>query len=620
MNLISGLHNIYWREPLWLLLFFQPFIFILLKKITERNNLSLYADKKLLPWVVFPKYNVFENVLFRKNTIYLSAWLLFSIAVAGPRTPLTQVDKEHFFGVNIMLVTDLSRSMKATDIAPNRLRRAKIEIYELLNKAKDHRIGLTVFSARPHLFIPLTSDHSAFKTYLESLEKLNFPTLGSAPIAAIEFAQKELIKAKGKSVIILLTDGDFPDVTSAQLDKLKHANIPLYVLGIGTVEGEAVQLRDGSWLRYNQQPVISRMNEDNLRKLSNQLNGSYSPVYDDDFDWQTLYQNNIARLSSVKNVHGEQRILWRELFPYFLIPSLILFFISLTSYQFKIISKFVLLTSFTLSLVIIPQRDANAIEFAQTAEQSAYRAYKKGDYSQAEKLYQNISGYLSYQGQGNSLYKMGHYDEAIQQFVVAALNARNNTERANSLYNLANSYFRTGNFTMAIATYQDVLRYQPKNKACLLNIKTSEALKKNIEARIKAREEIISSVRQGSGPRSASVAEGTEIGENTSVSTGDSTNKLDHDIPLPKIPDLNEDAVKKLLLSGLNNISFADQGEASNNNQRTENENINLLKAQQQANALTDTQHLLWKRLFEIEEGFPAPVKKPHLLPGLKPW
>jgi len=623
MNLISEFHHVYWREPLWLLLFFQPFIFILLKKIVERNNLLLFADKNLQPWVVFPKYHAFKNILLSKNTIYLSAWLLFSIAVAGPRTPLTQIDKKHYFGVNIMLVADLSRSMKATDISPNRLRRAKIEIFELLEKAKDHRIGLTVFSARPHLFIPLTSDHDAFKIYLESLEKLDFPTLGSDPVAAIEFAQKELIKTKGKSVIIMLTDGDFPAVTPAQLDKLKRANIPLYILGIGTVEGEAVQLKDGSWLKYNQQPVVSRMNENNLRKLSSQLKGIYSSVYDDDLDWQTIYQNNIARLGSVKNIHDEQRILWRELFPYFLIPSLILFLISLSPYQFKIVTKFILLTSFSLSLVITPGKDANAIEFGQTAEQSAYRAYKKGTYSQAEKLYQKMTGYPSYQGQGNSLYKMGHYNEAIQQFVVAALNARNNSERANSLYNLANSYFRTGNFTMAISTYQDVLRYQPDNKACLQNMKTSEVLKKNIEARIKAKEKIISSSRSGSGPRSASVAEGTEIGENTSVSTGDSTNKLDNDIPLPKIPNLSEDAVKKLLLSGLNNISFADvdSRKSSNNNfQQTENENINLLKAQQQANALDDTQYLLWKRLFEIEEGFPAPVKKPHLLPDLKPW
>ncbi len=621
MNLLPALHDVYWREPLWLLLIFQPFIFALLKKLSEKNNSSKYADKKLQPWVVFPKHRVLKNILFSKNTLYLSAWLLFAIALAGPRTPLTQTDREELYGVNIMLVVDLSRSMRATDITPNRLRRSKIEIFELLSKANNHRIGLTVFSARPHLFIPLTSDHIAFTSYLDALEKLSFPTLGTNPVSAIELAQKELLKIKGKSAIILLTDGDFPDVSAAQIKSLKRSKIPLYILGVGTVEGEAVQLKDGSWLKYNQMPVISRMNEGNLRKLSNELNGAYTPVYDDGRDWKSLYDDNISQLSSVKSVAANQHILWRELFPYFLIPSLILFLISLNTYQLKVTTKFTLFITFTFLFIFIPDKEALATEFGQSELQAAYQAYINKNYSQAIKHYQNVSGYISYQGQGNSSYKMGDYNEAIQQFVIAALNARNITERANSLYNLANSYFRTGNFTLAISTYQDVLRYQPKNKACIKNIKTSRILKKNIEDRIKAREKLFTSTRSGSGPRSASTAKGTEIGENTSISLGESTNNLNDNIPLPIIPNLTEDAVKKLLLSGLKNISFAATDLKNEKNiQFNKNLNINLLRAQQQTNALNDKQYLLWNRLFEIEEGFPAPVLKPHTLSDLQPW
>ena len=621
MDLLSALHNVYWREPLWLLLTLQPLIFALLKKLTKKNNSSRYADKKLQPWVIFPKYRIFNKILFSKNTLYLSAWLLFAIALAGPRIPLTQTDREQLYGVNLMLVVDLSRSMRATDITPNRLRRSKIEIFELLSKAKNHRIGLIVFSARPHLFIPLTSDHRAFTSYLDSLEKLSFPTLGTNPVSAIELAQKELVKAKGKSAIILLTDGDFPDVSAAQIKTLKRSKIPLYILGVATVEGEAVQLKDGSWLKYKQMPVISRMNEVNLRKLSKQLNGAYSPVYDDDSDWKSLYNNNIAQLSSIKNVTANQNILWRELFPYFIVPSLILFLISLNTYQLKVTTKSALFITFTFLFIFTPDKEALATEFGQSELQAAYQAYINKNYSQAIKHYQNVSGYISYQGQGNSLYKMGDYNEAIQQFVIAALNARNITERANALYNLANSYFRTGNFTLAISTYQDVLRYQPKNKACMKNIETSMILKKNIEDRIRAREKLFTSTRSGSGPRSASTASGTEIGENTSVSLGESTDKLNENIPLPTIPNLTDDAVKKLLLSGLNNISFAATNlKKGKNIQFNQNLNINLLKVQQQTNALNDQQYLLWKRLFEIEEGFPAPVLKPHTLADLQPW
>ena len=92
--------------------------------------------------------------------------------------------------------------------------------------------------------------------------------------------------------------------------------------------------------------------------------------------------------------------------------------------------------------------------------------------------------YYSYFGQASSLYKIGHYQEAIQLFTFATLNAETDTQRAYALYNLANSHFRTGNFSSAIKTYQDVLRYQPNNKACLQNMETSQTLLANIKQRL----------------------------------------------------------------------------------------------------------------------------------------
>jgi Ca-activated chloride channel family protein len=624
MNSLSYLQNIYWREPLWLLLVFQPVIIILLKKIIKKNNISLYAEKKLQPWLVFPTRYTLTKQIFSKNSAYLFAWLLFSLALAGPRIPLSQVDKEKLFGVNIMLVVDLSQSMKAMDILPNRLRRAEIEIYDFLDRAQQHRVGITVFSARPHLLTPLTSDHLALKTYLKSLANLSFPTRGSDPVAAILFAQKELLKTKGKSAIILITDGDFVSVNNRQIDKLKQANVPLYILGVGTPEGEAVQEKDGSWLKYNQRPVISRMNVNNLRQLSNQLKGKYSPVYDDDTDWKILYAQGISRLNTLTKIDDKQRIIWNELFSYFLFPSLFLFWFSLSAYRLKYYKNFTQLTLVSIFILAVPENDANAIEIGQTTEQAAYRAYFKGNYAKAEKLYKNIVGnraYYGYLGQADSLYKMGHYQKAIRQYTVAILNAQDDRQRAKALYNLANSYFRTGSFSSAINAYQDVLRYQPGNKACLYNINISQVIKKNIERRLKEKEKIIALSRQGRGPRSASIADGTEINENTAISIGGNDNILKEEIPLPKLPDISDDIVKKLILSGLKNIEFAKQGSVSLQQLKYENsKTYDLIKAQHQLNAISSSQHLLWKRLFEMEEGFPAPVATPRILPGVEPW
>ncbi|MDH5370578.1 MAG: VWA domain-containing protein, partial [Gammaproteobacteria bacterium] len=253
MNSFFYLQDIYWREPLWLLLALQPILILLVKTFARKNNIILYAEKKLHPWVLVHTKYLFKKQIFNKNAIYLLAWLLFSIALSGPRTALTQHDNKHLSGVNIMLLVDHSRSMRATDITPSRLQRVKIEIDELLDITQGNRIGITVFSARPHLYVPLTTDHAAVRSYLKSLDNLRFPTIGSDYVSAILFAQNELKQLKGKSAIILITDGDLTSATNSQIDTFKEANIPLYILGVGSIEGEAIQLLNGEWLKYNQQ-------------------------------------------------------------------------------------------------------------------------------------------------------------------------------------------------------------------------------------------------------------------------------------------------------------------------------------------------------------------------------
>ena len=637
MNIFYSLQNIYWREPLFLLLAMQPFVIFLLKQIVRKNNNALFAEKKLQPWVILNKSTTLKNQLFSKNTLYVLAWILFALALSGPRLPIQQADKSPILGANIMFVVDLSPSMQATDIVPNRLRRAKLEIFEFLQSAQHHRIGITVFSARPHLYVPLTSDYSILKTYLNSLDDLTLPTLGSDPVSAILLAKKELSQAKGKSAIILITDGNFSEIKNmvgfSQLDQLIKDNIPLYILGMGTVEGEAVPLKDGTWLKHEQQAVVSKMNEKHLQQLANRLNGKYSPVYDDANDWNTLYQKGLAQHKDAVKINSKQRILWQELYHYFLFPALILFFFSLSHFRLSN-TKNIASVIFILLATTIPDKNVLASDVFSTAvfslallpsdDRAAYNAYKNRQYEKSELLYKTLSGYRSYLGQGNSLYKQGHYQDAIQQFTFAVVNAQNDDQRVTALYNLANCYFRTGKFTTAITTYEDVLRYQPNHKAGIANLQTSKVLQKHLEQRIKE-DAWVTAVQQGRGPRSATVADGSEINDNTSVSLSGSESKPTNPIPLPELPDINEDDLNKLLSIGLKNIKLVKDNEQTKfsqqkNTQQEESSSISLIRAQQKTNAITDSQALLWKRVFEIEEGFPAPVEKPRHLPEVKPW
>ncbi|MCW9032069.1 MAG: VWA domain-containing protein [Gammaproteobacteria bacterium] len=640
MSFIYNFQDIYWREPLWLILALQPFIILVVKNSIKGNNFSLYAEKKLQPWVVMPM-RIKSSIFFNKNTAYVWAWIFFAIALSGPRTPISQTDKEQLFAANIMLVVDLSPSMQATDIIPNRIRRAKIEIYEFLqmlgndNKAGNHRVGITVFSARSHVYVPLTSDHTVLKTYLESLDTLELPTKGSDPVAAILLAKKELSQREGKSAIVLITDGNFSEnknlKNKQQFAQLTAADTPLYILGIGTVEGEAVQLKNGSWLKHNGQAVISKMDEDHLRQFARQLGGKYTPVYDDDSDWETLYAEGLSQHRHVINMSNKQQVVWDNHFIYFLFPALLLFWLSLSPYSIRYIKD---MGVFVLAIAIfgfIPNNKVmafdlnNLVEFSQKSEQAAFRAYQKENYKQADILYQTVPGYRGHFGQGNSLYKMGYYQKAIQQFTLAVLNSDTDSQRADALYNLANSYFHSGAFTLAITSYNDVLRYRSNDKAALYNKNISQVLNKNLQRRLREREKIISSARPGRGAQTSAIADGVEISENSSVSMDGSENNSETEIPLPDLPDINEDKLRKLIALGLKNIKLAKQGDDSlpflaGQYGSFSTANSDLFQLQQKLYAMPDSNHLLWKRLFEIEEGFPAPLETPRTLPGVNPW
>jgi len=341
-------HVLSWREPLWLLLVFLPVSSWLFSSLIQRKQ-SAYADAHLMPWLVSHQSRKIWQRLFSKNSAYIMAWVLFGIAAAGPRLPLELATQEQTTDMDIMLVVDVSRSMHVTDISPSRLRRAQIEIEEFLERAISSRVGVIIFAARPHLLAPLTSDHAALRFYLRALDTLVLPTHGSEPVTALMLAHKELAKSTNPTAIIMLSDGDFTTIPDSSMTTLKQANIPLYVLGLGNVEGEAIPLDNGEWLQHESRPVISRLNEEILRKIANFNGGknasnnhnNYSPALDDDSDWRQLYDEGIASLSTgPEDINDDHNVIWQELYHWPLFSALILLWLSLTPYGFRLHSRF----------------------------------------------------------------------------------------------------------------------------------------------------------------------------------------------------------------------------------------------------------------------------------------
>lgn len=600
--------TLYWREPLWLLLALLPCLVLWLRARKRHRQTARYADPALQPWVVLHAREGILTRLFSKDSAFLAAWLLLAVAAAGPRLPLEFLGEQATPTTDLMLVVDISRSMAAIDLKPNRLRRAQIELEELLERAQGHRIGIIVYAARAHLYVPPTSDHDALRFYLASLDELTPPTQGSRPDEALALAYQALRDTPGKAAVILVTDGDFALPEKNAVKTFVRNDLPIYILGTGTVEGDAIPLPTGEWLTDDGRAVISRLDDTVLRELANATGGAYSPVRDDDDDWTTLYDNGIAkRFATTSQDLDDTHTVWRELYAWPLLPGFVLLWYALLPFRLPRGSAPTLLAPVVVFALLYPHPPAQAEETAR----QAYERYSQGDYAAALTAYKNLSGHAARLGEGINRYRLEDYAGAVRQFQQAMLEADTDAERGTALFNLGNSYFQLGDYAAAVVVYEDSLLYRPAHTASRHNLNFSQALQQAVEERLQRAGE---TSRAGSGPQRAAPSESLAVSGDASLALDDDTPP---EAPLPEMPEA-ADAMEALIARGLAHVRLA--AEASMQESTAKRRPADVALAQQQMEALQDTQALLWKRLFEMEEGFAAPLDAPRDMPGMAPW
>ncbi|MDT8385030.1 MAG: VWA domain-containing protein [Gammaproteobacteria bacterium] len=622
-----------WREPLWGLLALLPIVAVLAGQRLRDSH--AYAAEHLQPWVSYRPRRGFLAALLSKNTAYGLAWLLIAIALAGPRLAIDSTGHAPRSDIDIMLVVDVSRSMQAMDIAPSRLRRATIEIEELLQRATGTRIGIIVFAARPHLFVPLSSDPAALRHYLQSLDSLQLPTHGSEPIAALAMAQRELDHNATPSAIVLISDGDFPELDTAKLPAaVESSAIPVYGLGLASPEGESIALAGGGWLQHEGRSVISRLNEEHFQHLLN--DGSrYSLATDDDADWQKLYDQGIATLARKAQQKADAEIVWDELFVWPLSAALLLLWLALVPFGPVVRRRpqqTVTTSLLSVAMVIIavglfgqhtaaaaaPTDAAGRLDIARELDRSqAFQTYRNGDYASAALLYKAIPGYAARLGEGVCYYRLKDYKAAIRQFSLAVLAADEDRERATALFNLGNAQFQAGDYDQATSIYSDALRYNPALDKVRHNLTLSHALQQAVEAQLNNANRFS---RSGAGPQLAPSDETMENNQGGGLALDQDEDLQADDLPLPEPANLSDAGLAMLIDRGLQHIRLAAAPAASAEREALTRSRLSVISARLLMSRLDDPQTEMWQRLFEMEEGFPAPLAEPRDIPGVSPW
>jgi len=277
-----------WQEIsyLWLLVIIPILIaatFFIKHRLQKK--ISTYFSENLLEQLYVGPSKWIRNFRFIFGILGLT---LVIIALAGPKIG-TEVREVQRKGVDVMIALDVSLSMKAEDVSPNRLDKAKYEINRLLDRLKGDRVGLIVFTGEAWLQSPMTMDYSALRLYLNIVDTdqmpsttTNFASAMSTSIRAFEAIEKE---SKGAKVLLIISDGeDFGEPFEDELSRVKDAGISVYTLGIGTIEGGTIPIYDSNkrllgYKRDNEgRVVVSKMETGALTRIASKGDGDFYQI------------------------------------------------------------------------------------------------------------------------------------------------------------------------------------------------------------------------------------------------------------------------------------------------------------------------------------------------------
>lgn len=455
--------NLHWREPLWLGLAAMPLL-LAIWRARRRARVLRYADAELLPWAA--SRSAAKRDAWPRALAHALAWALLALAAAGPRLPLDwragQVAPRHV--VTVMVALDVSASMHATDISPDRLTRARLELLDWLPRLQGERVGLIVYAGEAGVLLPPTDDIALLRRALGEVDSRLIEARGTNLAAALDLARAQLAAAPGHArAVLLVSDAESDSVepaAQAAVGALRTAHLPLFVLGVGSESGAPVPLPDGGFAERDGVRVLSRMDAATYGHWARSTGGRFAEAADGDGDWAALYDGGIAALPGDPAAAGSVRA-WRELYAWCLAPALALFM-----------------------AVYLPRRAvataAVAVLFAmllpppaQADEAAAWQAWQARRYASAQMLYAQLGGYTGQMGAGAAAWRQADYAAAARHFGAALLLAASERERADALYNLGNAHYARGQWQAAVEAYQVVLRMRPADARARANLETA---------------------------------------------------------------------------------------------------------------------------------------------------
>ena len=462
IGIFEILRNFHFVRPAWLMAII-PLILVLILLKSQDKRLSPWEDvidPSLLPYLLQKTGLKKENLL----AYLFFFWVVIVLALAGPvwqKIPQPVQEKDDA----LIIALDLTRSMLAEDVKPNRLTKAKRKIIDILKIRDEGETALVVYSGSAFTVSPLSDDSKTIIAMVPALGSDMMPSPGSSLKNAIE-KSVQLFRDGGKlsGKILVITD-EIKDKAAAQKAARESSfAYPVSILSVGTKEGAAIPIvfngTENGYVRDQLgELVIAKVNEDLLEDFARLAGGSYSPMTSSDEDIaQLLWPGNFAENSNYKEVEAREFDVWREEG-----PLLVLFLLPFAALAFR--------RGLLLSIALFianPAIEAEASKWDdlwKTPDQQGMRALDQGDAARASQLFKN----QNWRGIAN--YRNKDFSRAAEDFET--------TETSWGKYNLGNALAKSGDFEKAVSAYKESLTINPDNADALHNKKIIEQLIEN---------------------------------------------------------------------------------------------------------------------------------------------
>jgi len=288
----------------------------------KKDTVARIGDRKLVEQLI----SGYSPKRFRfKFLLVLAAFILTGLGLSNLQSPreMGQMKRQ---GVDVMIALDVSKSMLARDVQPDRLQRARLMVSKLIDRLQNDRVGLVLFAGRAYMQMPLTADHSAAKMYVTTASTASVPTQGTVIAEALTTCNNGFDKNQQKyKAVVLISDGEDHDENALELaGQMAEEGVIIHTIGVGSSAGSEIIDPDTRDVKRDENglPVLSKLNEKELMDIAQRGKGTYQLLVEVDPAVNKVLEqiNDMEK----REIVDESLVRYNSYFPWFLALALLL--------------------------------------------------------------------------------------------------------------------------------------------------------------------------------------------------------------------------------------------------------------------------------------------------------